>query len=96
MRTHRIEIRLNSEELATLNARRGALRLRTFIRVAVLDSAPPVIPSINRDALAELHRVGSNLNQIARKLNTTGEPVDLRNLRAQVSDLRAALAGAQT
>lgn len=97
MRSRRVEIRLNDREFEELNSRRGALRLRTFVRVASLGNPPARIPEINRTALAELQRIGGNLNQIARHLNTTGasaEASDLNSLREQVSQLRATLAGA--
>lgn len=94
MRKNRIEIRLSEDEVNKLHMMRGAMRLRTFIRYAALDSAPPTIPEINRSAMSALQRIGGNLNQIARHANATGGDIDLTALRAQVSALRATLAGA--
>lgn len=68
------------------------MRCGGFMRAAALDSIPPVVPSINQHALAELHRIGVNLNQIAYHANTTGgELGDLSDLRAQIAALRLAL-----
>lgn len=90
MRNHRIEIRLNDEELGTLNRRRGALRLRSFIRVAVLDTAPPIIPAINQQAFFELQKIGTNLNQIAKKLNANFD-IDTDTINNEIKHLRFAL-----
>jgi len=90
MRSNRVEIQLSDDEIAKLNKLRGSMRLRTFIRCAVLDSIPPTIPEINRRALDELHRIGSNLNQLARSVNQ-GEAADLLELRQQSAALRLAL-----
>lgn len=96
-RVKRIQLRVSAaehEQFLEL-ARRRRMRLADLVRITVLHEHPPVIPSINRDALAELHRIGSNLNQLARHANTTGEAPDLLELRQQVSALRLALTEAQ-
>ncbi len=93
-RIKQVIIRVSPSEHSEMLARAGKMRLAPWLRAAALDAIPPTIPQINRDALAELHRVGANLNQIARKLNSSGE-VDLHDLRSTVSELRATLAGAQ-
>lgn len=93
-RTRRLEVRLSEGEFAKLNTRAAARRMRCggFMRAAALDAIPPVVPPINRAALAELHRIGVNLNQIAYHANTTGgELGDLSDLRAQIAALRLAL-----
>lgn len=94
LRKKEIKIRVCESELAALQAKRGKMRLATWLRTCALNSVPPSIPQINQTALTELHRIGSNLNQLARSANA-GDTADLLDLRAQVSDLRAALAGAK-
>ena len=93
-RDHQIKIRLTSSEHSSLMAKRGHMRLASWVRESCLNGVPPVIPSINLTALAELHRIGGNLNQLARHANQGGGDLDLIGLREQVSALRAALAGA--
>lgn len=94
-RTKQIIIRASSAEHAELLKRAGKMRLATFLRTAALEGVPPQIPEINRDALTELHRVGSNLNQIARHANSSGSDLgDLSDLRQQIAALRLTLVGA--
>lgn len=44
-----------------------------------------------RDAIYHLSKVGTNLNQIARVVNTTGQLVALELLEPVIEDLRAVL-----
>ena len=72
-------------------------RLARHLRSAGLESAPPQIPAINREAWAELSRLAGNLNQQQRAINegrATPGPVDLAELRASVDALRRELIGA--
>lgn len=95
-RTRQIKIRLTSGEHSSLMAKRGHMRLASWVRESCLRGIPPTIPPINRQAMAELHRIGSNLNQIARSVQFGSSP-DLIDLREQVSALRSirsTLAGA--
>jgi len=72
-------------------------RLARHLRSAGLESAPPQIPAINREAWAELSRLAANLNQQQRAINegrATPGPVDLAELRASVDALRRELIGA--
>ena len=93
-RKKEIKIRLSATEHAALVQKRGRMRLASWMRTTCLDGMPAAIPKINVQALAELHRIGSNLNQIARSVNSGSDATNLHELRAQVSDLRATLAGA--
>lgn len=72
-------------------------RLARHLRSAGLESAPPQIPAINREAWAELSRLAANLNQQQRAINegrAAPGPVDLAELRASVDTLRRELIGA--
>jgi hypothetical protein len=70
-RVHTVSARLNGDELALLDARRGPLRMRRgeYLRAAAFGKLPPSIPEVNRQAWSELARTASNLNQLARHLN---------------------------
>lgn len=85
-------MRVSAEELCSIDrlASARSMRRATFLRCSALDSIPPVVPQVNRIALAEFHRIGSNLNQIARAVNC-GNSLDLIELRAQIAALRLAL-----
>lgn len=74
-------------------ARRAGLSTGAYLRLLALgDSgprakrAPPVNRELLGEALASLNRVGNNLNQIAKHLNSCGHPD-----RAAMADSRAEL-----
>jgi hypothetical protein len=74
-------VRLTEAELMDLaeQASASGLTLSDFVRQR-LTTGRVVVPAIRRDAqlLAELNRVGVNLNQIAHRLNRgQGYPADL-------------------
>jgi hypothetical protein len=93
MRTHCVSVRLNMEELLTLDAQRGrtprGAHLRRIWSGAKL---PRLIPATNADALQQLRGVASNLNQLAHHANAA-HTLELAALAAAVGDLRKALAG---
>ncbi len=76
-RHHVISFRLTPEEHANLaeRAARTGQNLGDFVRASafksrvVVSEAPPALPV---EVLAELNRIGVNLNQIARVANATG------------------------
>jgi len=72
-------------------------RLARHLRTAGLESAPPQIPAINREAWAALAKVAANLNQYQAAINrgnATGYPPEvLEELRDQVQALRRELIG---
>ncbi len=95
-RTKGAMVRLTPAESAALHDRARAAGLSTgaYLRACALgDSgprakrAPPVNRELLADALASLNRVGNNLNQIAKHLNTGGHPD-----RAAMAEARAELA----
>ena len=63
------------------------MRTSTFIREALLHGITPTIPQINQTTLAELQRIGNNLNQLAKTLNSTGR-TDLDLVKNAISKLR--------
>ena len=93
--------KVSQKDLAVLAVKVKAsnLTISKFLRAAALSAivTPPVqIPQINIEHWNDLARVGSNLNQIAVKLNATGE-VDpylnetIEQLRSILAEVRAAL-----
>ena len=80
-------------KLSDLGIRR---HVAAHIRKAALGELPLTIPSINREAWAELARVAANLNQHQRAINegrAVPGPIDLSDLRASVDALRNELLG---
>jgi hypothetical protein len=100
-REHCVSVRLNREELASLDAARGRLARGEWLRMASLNpaklAATPRAPDpIALDQWRELARIGSNLNQLAHALNSArlsgveaGPKIE--DIRAALIDLRAAL-----
>ena len=75
-RNHRVDVRMTSDEHANLcrKATERGLSVSDYIRLTVLDSEP-IAPKATPDqaamirGLAELPRIGNNLNQITHAVN---------------------------
>ena len=84
VREHRVEVRLSDDELNQLknaNASSIARLLRESALSAVnkQETQVPQFTKLDRDFLLELSRIGNNINQIAKAINTDlakGEPFD--------------------
>ena len=79
-----IASRCLDEEFAAIAAKadKAGLAVAAFMRAAALGDAgpraqrrPPADHKALRQILGELGRIGNNLNQIARALNTRGQPI---------------------
>lgn len=89
MRTNRIEIRVNEEELQKIkkDASERKMMLARFIRTSVLSGTPPTIPQANLDLIYQLKKIGNNLNQIAREINFDKKNFNLESLKKEISAL---------
>lgn len=93
MRPHIKYFRVSSEELAELHRRAGKMRLAPFVRACALGHPPIQIPQINQTALVELRKIGTNLNQIARRLNAESSTRELAKAAdTEITALRNSLA----
>ncbi len=94
-RTHCVSVRLNDEELAILNAKRGTMKQGEWIRCAALDKLPPIVPEPNIEKWQALARAAANLNQIARSLKDLKGISDeqFAQVRKVLTDFRASLLG---
>lgn len=88
-------VRMTPAESAALQtrARNAGLSVGAYLRTCALGEsgprakrAPPLNRELMADALASLNRVGNNLNQIAKHLNSGGHPN-----HAAILDARAEL-----
>jgi len=95
-----VSIRLLPAERAEIEtrAREAGLSIGSYLRASALGSPGPRAkrsPPVNAEALAlavaELNKVGSNLNQIARVLNA-GQAVGSRESLAALAETRVAVA----
>ena len=98
-RDHCVSVRLNSAELAWLDAARVEVKMQRgeYLRAASRGILPPTIPAINREAWVNLARVAGNLNQYQRQINeglpNGHSPEVIRDLADLVQKLRSELLG---
>lgn len=97
-----VGVRLNASEWEAVQRKADSLGIRpsTLLRLAALARMlpPPVAPEVNRQAYAELSRLASNLNQLARAAHAGRvaiEPEQLEALYGLVQHLRLELIGAR-
>lgn len=73
-RTHTLSARFNDAELAQITARKGRMTSGEWLRSASLGRPiPNPIPEANTRYWVDLGKIGANINQIARQLNTKPE-----------------------
>ena len=88
VREHRVEVRLSDDELNQLkNA--NASSIARFLRESALsavnkqETQVPQFTKLDRDFLLELSRIGNNINQISKAINTdiaSNRPLDAARL----------------
>ena len=82
-RTATVTVQVTPSERAELDARAEAagVRLSDFARAAMLGYHLKARSPVTAQAVAELGAIGNNLNQLARRANTTEEinPADLQD-----------------
>lgn len=99
-RGEQLRVRVRPDELAAIEQRAAAcnMPLSDFIREQALSGAVRIrqfntLSAIDRHDLA---RIGSNLNQIARACNATGDTTRARNIEAYLEELRQFLSRLDT
>jgi hypothetical protein len=99
-RDRQLNVALRADELATLQARADAAGLRLVVYARTVLLGEPVkreiviLPSsLDRLAYQQWVRAGSNLNQIARRLNALGN-VAAPEVEAALREVRALIAKA--
>lgn len=100
-RRHQVNVRFSETEHAELKQRADAIGVSVgaFIRMQTLDLTPPRasrVPPVNRQLvaqlLAQLGKVGSNVNQIARLMNSGKHPYEwqFKEAHAAILEMRDA------
>lgn len=98
-RDHTVSVRVNGDELAWIDQRRGGYRRGEWLRRAAFGRRlPGGVPELNRDAWQQLARLVSNLNQHQRAINegaisASVTPEHLEEIREAVQQLRSDLIG---
>ncbi len=103
-RKRHVKIHLNEVEYAAITdqANRSGLSLSSLARAALLGAdvpvtrRPPVEKALLAQALGQLGKIGSNLNQIAHRSNMGREPMDglMEAELIQLRQVRDAIMGA--
>ena len=100
-RTNAIYFMISDQEEALLAQRCSdcGMTRSKYLRHLISDVQPKVIPAVNDDTHYQLMKIGNNLNQIARRLNS-GEAVlhsevsdALTDLRSVIADIRREMTG---
>ncbi len=90
---HCVSVRMSESELSELDRRRGKIRRGTFLRNVFLGKKEPKqIPEVNQKVYIETSRWASNLNQIAKQLNTAGV-IEIEELRRTLNEFRKSIIG---
>lgn len=91
-RTHTVSVRLNAAELERLDALRAPRKLQrgAYMRAAFLESLPPFVPEINKEAWLSLSKAAANLNQLSKKMNVVGM-VEVSLIMRELADFRQTL-----
>jgi hypothetical protein len=93
----RIQVWLNQDENARLrcNAKTSGVSQESYLRSLINGYVPKALPPADYfDMIRELHAIGSNINQLAAKANTTGY-VDKAAFENEAAHLRKALCDIQ-
>lgn len=95
VRTYKLRVMLNSEELAFLDLVRGSYSRAVATRYLITQTMPSQVLPIAAEQWQSLSRVSSNLNQISHKLNAgETEMLGIEEIKEVLESLRAALIGA--
>lgn len=95
----RVQVWLNKEENTRLHtsAKKAGLSQESYLRTLINGYVPKELPPPDYYVMIkELHAIGSNMNQIAAKANTTGHidrtvfQYEANRLRKAVLDIQAA------
>ena len=88
-----VMVRLTKNEAEAIDKKRGKTARAVFIRLCANGAKiSPPIPQINIEARAELSKIGGNLNQIAKAINS-GLDIDISEIQKEISKLRLSLLG---
>ena len=97
LRVHTVSVRLAMDELQVLDERRQRMRRADYVRAAVLDRLPVLIPQANQSMWVAHGRFGQNLNQLIRAVHleqVSGCPPELlAELDELIKTYRRALIG---
>lgn len=96
LRTHCVSVRLNDQELATLDKVRSRFQRGEMMRMAVFSHLPTpvIVPDVNRELATNIGRSFGNISTIATAMRS-GEYVDLSKIKSALADLQLSLIGGE-
>lgn len=98
-RAHCVSAWCTKEELTKIDSQRSVFNVTSgvYLRAMALGTeltAHPIVPELNCEAWKSLARVGSNLNQVSRHLNShPGVQKDIAAINAILNNVRNGLIG---
>jgi hypothetical protein len=96
-RSHCVSVRLNADELRLVDFARKTRRRGEYLRRAALGRTPIFIPEVNANLRNDLGKIGSNLNQLQRSINsgqvTIADDKLLAELLEVLSEVKLLLVG---
>jgi hypothetical protein len=93
-RTVSVSVRMSPGEAAALDLARGMRQRGAYLRDIFANNAPRPIPAINIAAWQDLARASSNLNQLARHINSNGQ-ASITEIQNALEAFRDSLIGIQ-
>ena len=90
VRNYKLRVMLNLEELELLDIVRGPHSRAEATRFLMENNLPATVPELNVEAWESLARASSNINQIARHLNSGGG-INFEEIRVKIEEFRSAL-----
>lgn len=96
LRTHCISVRLNDTELHLLNTKRGSTPKGEWLRMALLQKLPTIVPPVNIDTWKTLGEINQKLNRIALHIDSKSKDSQLTHtelfaVKRQLKELRHSL-----
>ena len=96
LRTHCVSVRLNNAELQHLNTKRGSTSKGEWLRMALLQKLPTIVPPVNIDTWKTLGEINQKLNRIALHIDSKSKDSQLTHtelfaVKRQLKELRHSL-----
>lgn len=85
--TEHINFKCTKEEKEKIVKKAYTLTVSEYVRRAALGKSLKILSTIDREAKIELGKIGYNINQIARVLNTTKDPLEIKKFKDDIEKM---------
>ena len=86
-----IDFKCTKEEKEKIIKKASTLSVSEYVRRAALDKSLKILSTIDRETRIELSRMGNNINQIARVLNATKDPCEIKKFQDDIENINKRL-----